>query len=68
MVYAAITSLMSTIQQSMQVTGLSLQVFYEEIESMRAILEKPCNITGWTGSKMKKWMAVKKRLNNHPAS
>ncbi|PHU07615.1 hypothetical protein BC332_24104 [Capsicum chinense] len=64
MVYAAITSLMSTIQQSMQVTGLSLQVFYEEIESMRAILEKLCDITGWTDSKMKKWMAVKNRLNN----
>ncbi|PHT51689.1 hypothetical protein CQW23_06151 [Capsicum baccatum] len=64
MVYAAITSLMSTIQQSMQVTGLSLQVFYEEIESMRAILEKLCDITGWTDSKMKNWMAVKNRLNN----
>ncbi|KAM3382636.1 hypothetical protein P3S68_008211 [Capsicum galapagoense] len=46
MVYAAITSLMSTIQQSMQVNGLSLQVFYEEIECMRAILEKLCDITG----------------------
>ncbi|OIT01570.1 PREDICTED: putative late blight resistance protein homolog R1A-3 [Nicotiana attenuata] len=46
MAYAAITSLMSTIKQSMGSTGLVLQLFYEKLESLRAIMEKPCNITG----------------------
>ncbi|XP_075076165.1 putative late blight resistance protein homolog R1B-16 [Nicotiana tabacum] len=43
MAYAAITSLMSTIQQSMQLTGHNLQSFYEKLESLIAITEKPCN-------------------------
>ncbi|XP_009622812.1 putative late blight resistance protein homolog R1A-3 [Nicotiana tomentosiformis] len=46
MAYAAITSLMNSIQQSMESTGLVLQLFYEKLESLRTIMEKPCNITG----------------------
>ncbi|XP_059276935.1 putative late blight resistance protein homolog R1A-10 [Lycium ferocissimum] len=46
MAYAAITSLMNTIQQSMQVTGCDLQSFYEKLESLRAIIENSSNITG----------------------
>lgn len=47
MAYAAITSLMSTIKQSMECTGLTLQIFYENLESLRATLEKSCSsITG----------------------
>ncbi|XP_016441575.1 uncharacterized protein LOC107767168 [Nicotiana tabacum] len=47
MAYAAITSLMSTIKQSMECTGLTIQIFYENLESLRAILEKSCSsITG----------------------
>ncbi|OIT01569.1 hypothetical protein A4A49_21684 [Nicotiana attenuata] len=45
MAYAAITCLMSTIDQSMQVTGCNLQLFYEKLESSRAIMEKPRKIT-----------------------
>ncbi|XP_009760414.1 disease susceptibility protein LOV1-like [Nicotiana tabacum] len=45
MAYAAITSFMSTINQSMQLTGCNLQSFYEKLESLRSIMEKPCNIT-----------------------
>ncbi|KAK6774169.1 hypothetical protein RDI58_029408 [Solanum bulbocastanum] len=41
MAYAAITCLMSTIQQSIQLTGCDLQSFYEKLESLRANLEKP---------------------------
>uniref|UniRef100_M1B376 Disease resistance protein Gpa2 n=1 Tax=Solanum tuberosum TaxID=4113 RepID=M1B376_SOLTU len=40
MAYAAITCLMRTIQQSIQLTGCNLQSFYEKFESLRAILEK----------------------------
>ncbi|XP_049386717.1 putative late blight resistance protein homolog R1A-10 [Solanum stenotomum] len=46
MAYAAVTSLMRTIHQSMELTGCDLQLFYEKLESLRAILEKSCNITG----------------------
>nr|ABY61745.1 resistance protein PSH-RGH6 [Solanum tuberosum] len=46
MAYAAVTSLMRTIHQSMELTGCDLQPFYEKIESLRAILEKSCNIMG----------------------
>ncbi|XP_049347337.1 putative late blight resistance protein homolog R1A-3 [Solanum verrucosum] len=46
MAYAAVTSLMRTIHQSMELTGCDLQPFYEKLESLRAILEKSCNITG----------------------
>ncbi|XP_009803726.1 putative late blight resistance protein homolog R1A-3 [Nicotiana sylvestris] len=46
MAYAAITSLMNTIQQSMESTGLVMQLFYEKLESLRAIMEKSCNVTG----------------------
>ncbi|KAH0709974.1 hypothetical protein KY284_011401 [Solanum tuberosum] len=46
MAYAAITSLMSTIQQSMELTGCNLQSSYEKLESLRAIMEKSCTITG----------------------
>ncbi|XP_055806625.1 putative late blight resistance protein homolog R1B-16 [Solanum dulcamara] len=46
MAYAAITSLMRTIHQSMQLTGYNLQSFYERFESLRSILEKNCLITG----------------------
>ncbi|CAN4096312.1 unnamed protein product [Withania somnifera] len=45
MAYAAITSLMRTIDQSMQLTGCDLQSFYEKFESLRATLEKHWNIT-----------------------
>ncbi|WMV60285.1 hypothetical protein MTR67_053670 [Solanum verrucosum] len=44
MAYAAVTSLMRTIHQSMELTGCDLQPFYEKLESLRAILEKSCNI------------------------
>ncbi|KAK6774295.1 hypothetical protein RDI58_029534 [Solanum bulbocastanum] len=40
MAYAAITCLMRTIQQSIQLTGCNLQSFYEKFESLRANLEK----------------------------
>ncbi|CAN4096562.1 unnamed protein product [Withania somnifera] len=46
MAYAAITCLMRTIYQSMQITGCDLQPFYEKLESLRAILEKSSNISG----------------------
>ncbi|WMV59858.1 hypothetical protein MTR67_053243 [Solanum verrucosum] len=46
MAYAAITSLMSTIQQSMELSGCNLQSSYEKLESLRAIMEKSCTITG----------------------
>ncbi|MCD7468341.1 hypothetical protein HAX54_006418 [Datura stramonium] len=46
MAYTAITCLMRTIHQSMEITGCDLQPFYEKLESLRAILEKTCNITG----------------------
>ncbi|XP_016490889.1 putative late blight resistance protein homolog R1B-16 isoform X1 [Nicotiana tabacum] len=45
MAYAAITSLMNTIQQSMQLTRCNLRSFYEKLESLRSIMEKLCNIT-----------------------
>ncbi|XP_049387854.1 putative late blight resistance protein homolog R1B-17, partial [Solanum stenotomum] len=46
MAYAAVTSIMRTIHQSMELIGCDLQLFYEKLESLRAILEKSCNITG----------------------
>lgn len=46
MSYAAITCLMRTIHQSMQLTGRDLHPFYEKLESLRGILEKSCYITG----------------------
>ncbi|XP_055802455.1 putative late blight resistance protein homolog R1B-16 [Solanum dulcamara] len=46
MAYAAITSLMRTMRQSMELIGCDLQPFYIKLESLRAILEKSCNITG----------------------
>ncbi|KAM3382801.1 hypothetical protein P3S68_008376 [Capsicum galapagoense] len=46
MAYAAITCLMRTIHQSMELTGYDLQPFYEKLESLRVILEKSCSITG----------------------
>ncbi|KAH0775242.1 hypothetical protein KY290_012379 [Solanum tuberosum] len=46
MAYAVVTSLMRTIHQSMELTGCDLQPFYEKLESLRAILEKSCNVTG----------------------
>ncbi|KAH0681854.1 hypothetical protein KY289_019606 [Solanum tuberosum] len=46
MACAAVTSLMRTIHQSMELTGCDLQPFYEKIKSLRAILEKSCNIMG----------------------
>ncbi|MCD9639680.1 hypothetical protein HAX54_024386 [Datura stramonium] len=46
MAYVAITCLMSTIQQSMQLTGCNLQSFYQKLEYFIAIMEKPSNITG----------------------
>ncbi|XP_059276760.1 putative late blight resistance protein homolog R1B-16 [Lycium ferocissimum] len=46
MAYTAITSLMRTIDQSMQLTGYNLQSFDEKLESLRAIMEKNCQITG----------------------
>ncbi|KAM3383313.1 hypothetical protein P3S68_008888 [Capsicum galapagoense] len=45
MAYAAITCLMRTIHQSMELTGCDLQPFYEKLECLRAILEKPCKAT-----------------------
>ncbi|KAH0706933.1 hypothetical protein KY289_012009 [Solanum tuberosum] len=45
MAYAAITCLMRTIHQSMQLTGCDLQPFYEKLKSLRAILEKPWKAT-----------------------
>ncbi|XP_049412279.1 putative late blight resistance protein homolog R1A-10 [Solanum stenotomum] len=45
MAYAAITCLMRTIHQSMQLTGRDLQPFYEKLKSLRAILEKPWKAT-----------------------
>ncbi|XP_055802612.1 putative late blight resistance protein homolog R1B-16 [Solanum dulcamara] len=46
MAYAAITCLMRTIQRSMQLTGCDhLQPFYEKLESLRAIMEKPWKAT-----------------------
>ncbi|WMV60135.1 hypothetical protein MTR67_053520 [Solanum verrucosum] len=45
MSYAAITCLMRTIHQSMQLTGRDLQPFYEKLKSLRAILEKPWKAT-----------------------
>ncbi|OIT01565.1 PREDICTED: putative late blight resistance protein homolog R1B-16 [Nicotiana attenuata] len=46
MAYAAVTSLMSTIQQSMQLTGCNLQSIYERLESLRSNLEKPLKVIG----------------------
>ncbi|WMV60294.1 hypothetical protein MTR67_053679 [Solanum verrucosum] len=46
MAYAAVTSLMRTIHQSMELTGCDLQPFYEKLKSLRVILEKSCNIMG----------------------
>ncbi|WMV60300.1 hypothetical protein MTR67_053685 [Solanum verrucosum] len=46
MAYAAVTSLMRTIHQSMELTGCDLKPFYEKLESLRVILEKSCNIMG----------------------
>nr|AEW48209.1 disease resistance protein RGH5 [Solanum huancabambense] len=46
MAYAAVTSLMRTIHQSMELTGCDLHPFYEKLKSLRAILEKSCNIMG----------------------
>ncbi|KAM3321152.1 hypothetical protein P3S67_008354 [Capsicum chacoense] len=45
MAYAAITSLMRTIDQSMQFSGYNLQSFYEKFEYLRGILEKNCQTT-----------------------
>ncbi|KAM3321084.1 hypothetical protein P3S67_008286 [Capsicum chacoense] len=45
MAYAAITCLMRTIHQSMKLTGCDLQPFYEKLECLRAILEKPWKAT-----------------------
>ncbi|XP_016513095.1 putative late blight resistance protein homolog R1A-3 [Nicotiana tabacum] len=45
MAYAAITCLMSTVHESMQVTGCNLQSFYEKLESSRTIMEKPRKTT-----------------------
>ncbi|KAH0707800.1 hypothetical protein KY289_012876 [Solanum tuberosum] len=45
MAYAAITCLMNTVQQSMEVTGYDLQSFYEKLESWRANLEKSSHRT-----------------------
>ncbi|XP_060196184.1 putative late blight resistance protein homolog R1A-10 [Lycium barbarum] len=46
MAYAAITCLMRTINQSMELTGCDLQPFYARLESLRAILDESCNLTG----------------------
>ncbi|KAK4343416.1 hypothetical protein RND71_036510 [Anisodus tanguticus] len=46
MAYAAITSLMSTIDQSTQLISYNLLPFYEKFEFLRAILDKPCKIAG----------------------
>ncbi|KAJ8528048.1 hypothetical protein K7X08_015499 [Anisodus acutangulus] len=45
MAYAAITCLMRTIRQSVELTGCDFQPFYEKLESLRAILEKPWKAT-----------------------
>ncbi|KAM3383312.1 putative late blight resistance protein R1B-8 [Capsicum galapagoense] len=45
MAYAAITCLMRTIHQSMELTGFDLQPYYKTLNSLRAILEKPCKAT-----------------------
>ncbi|KAM3321090.1 hypothetical protein P3S67_008292 [Capsicum chacoense] len=45
MAYAAITCLMRTIHQSMELTGCDLQPFYEKLECLRDILEKPWKAT-----------------------
>ncbi|KAK4344371.1 hypothetical protein RND71_037465 [Anisodus tanguticus] len=45
MAYAAITCLMRTIRQSMELTGYNFQPLYEKLESLRAILEKPWKAT-----------------------
>ncbi|KAM3321243.1 hypothetical protein P3S67_008445 [Capsicum chacoense] len=45
MAYAAITCLMRTIHQSMELTACDLQLFYENLERLRAILEKPWKAT-----------------------
>ncbi|KAM3216077.1 hypothetical protein P3L10_025517 [Capsicum annuum] len=45
MAYGAITCLMRTIHQSMELTGCDLQPFYEKLECLRAILEKPWKAT-----------------------
>ncbi|XP_047252597.1 putative late blight resistance protein homolog R1A-10 isoform X4 [Capsicum annuum] len=45
MAYAAITCLMRTIHQSMELTACDLQLFYEKLERLRAILEKPWKAT-----------------------
>ncbi|XP_004251533.1 putative late blight resistance protein homolog R1A-3 [Solanum lycopersicum] len=46
MAIVAISSLMITIQQSMQVTGCNLELFYEKLASLIAVMEKPSSITG----------------------
>ncbi|XP_060196178.1 putative late blight resistance protein homolog R1B-14 isoform X1 [Lycium barbarum] len=46
MAYAAITCLMRTINQSMELTGCDLQPFYAKLESLRAILDESCDVTG----------------------
>ncbi|PHU08054.1 hypothetical protein BC332_24543 [Capsicum chinense] len=45
MAYRVITCLMRTIHQSMELTGCDLQPFYEKLECLRAILEKPWKAT-----------------------
>ncbi|XP_009789038.1 putative late blight resistance protein homolog R1B-16 [Nicotiana sylvestris] len=46
MAYAAITSLITTILDFPQHADIYLQPFIEKLKSFRAIIEKPCNITG----------------------
>ncbi|PHT51854.1 hypothetical protein CQW23_06316 [Capsicum baccatum] len=41
MAYVAVTCLMRTIQQSMEVTRCNFQSFYKKLESLRTIMEKP---------------------------
>ncbi|WMV45220.1 hypothetical protein MTR67_038605 [Solanum verrucosum] len=43
MAYVAITCLMNTIQQSIQLTGCNLQSSYKTLQSLRAIVEFPCS-------------------------
>ncbi|KAK4727515.1 hypothetical protein R3W88_032432 [Solanum pinnatisectum] len=45
MSYAAITCLMRTIHQSMELTGRNLQSYYDKLESLRDVLEKPWKLT-----------------------
>ncbi|PHT52083.1 hypothetical protein CQW23_06545 [Capsicum baccatum] len=45
MAYATITCLVRTIHQSMELTACDLQPFYKKLETLRAILEKPCKAT-----------------------